>query len=321
MSLEKKEINGTILEYDPNEPIWAIKYRPRHVKDIVLPKKVKETLLKAIEEDSLQSLILYGSPGRGKTSLAKAIVNDLGTSDLFINASLETSIDVIRNKVLNFISTKSVFGSNKRKVVINDECERLSNSAIQSLKGLMEDFSDHAIFIFTTNHYNQVPEALKSRCISINFDEIVEEDKLVILQEIFTRTSAILTNEGVQFDTAVLAKVIKNTFPDFRQLMNILQRGSVDGVLDDTIVAYSGTYDDLIEILQKKKWSAMAEWVAKNHQFFDFTGFYNELRTSVPVQKLPGIVLLTSEYDYKNAFVTDKTINITAYLTEVMKEL
>lgn len=318
---EVKEINGVTLEYDPDEPIWAVKYRPRHVKDVVLPLNLKKQILKGIEENNLQSLILYGSPGRGKTSLAKAIVNDMNTSDLFINASLETSIDVIRNKVINFISTKSVFGADKRKVVINDECERLSLAAIQSLKGLMETFSEQALFIFTTNHYNQVPDALKSRCVSINFDEIPEDDKPTILQEIFKRTSAILTNEGVSFDPAVLATIIKNTFPDFRQLMNILQRGSVSGELDSSIVAYSGSYGDLIEILLEKKWTNMADWVAKNYQFFDFGTFYNEIRTKVPVQALPAIVLLTSEYDFKNSQVSDKMINITAFLTEVMKAL
>ena len=309
------------LSVNEKSPVWATKYVPSTVDEIILPDNIKNTIKTQIDKGEVQPLLLYGSAGRGKTTLAKAIANDMDASTLFINSSLDTSINIIRNKVINFISTKAVFNTSGRKVVIMDECEQSSPETLNSLKGIIEEYAEHALFIFTTNYINKMPDPLKSRCNMINFD-VRPEDKAELFKQVFERSKLILDNEGVEYDPKTLALAVKASFPDFRKLLVNLQKASVTGELDSSAVISQGNYDELIEHIKSGSWKDMREWVANNYQYFDFGMFYNELSNNIPDGPAKAqIVITTSKYDYQSSFVSDKMLNITAYLTEVMTSL
>jgi len=187
----------TTLTVNEKSPVWATKYVPASVQEIVLPDKIKTLIKDQITKNQVQPMILYGTAGRGKTTLAKAIANDMDASVLFNNASLDTSISIIRNRVINFISTKSVFNTSGRKVVIMDEMEQASPETLNSIKGIIEEYAEHALFIFTTNYINKVPDPLKSRCNMIDFD-VKPEDKAELFKQVFERSKLILENENVE---------------------------------------------------------------------------------------------------------------------------
>lgn len=309
-----------MLHANENERLWAQKYRPQHLDDVILPDSIYKEIKSAIEKDSVQNLILAGSAGLGKTTIAKAIVNDLDASHLFMNASMETSIDGLRTKVQQFVTTASVFDKQGRKVVIMDEGEQLSPQAMNALKSMMETFSRNALFIFTTNHLNKIPDPIKSRCNVIEFN-IKPEEKQDVIVKLFKRTAEILKAEYVEFDQALLAKAIKKTFPDMRRLLNLLQKGSIGGELNSAILADETGMNALIDILKSKKWNDMREWCVNHWHTFDYGVFYDELSKVVEPNILPDIVIMISEYDYKEAFVANKEINLVAFLTEVMGSL
>jgi replication factor C small subunit len=305
------------LSCDPSEKVWYRKYKPATVEEIILPSELKQTILSSIKDDNLQSMLLYGTAGRGKTTLAQAVANDMKASTMFINGSLDTSISIIRNRVIQFVSTQSLIGSSSRKVVIIDELEQMSPETLNSLKGIIEQFSKNALFIFTTNYINKVPDPLKSRTMKVNFD-VKEDDKKELASQMYKRALAILDNEGIEYDAKTVALVIKNTFPDFRNCIAILQESSSGGELKSSALASNSSYDELISSVIDKKWLTMREWCGSNYQYFEFSRFFNELSKKVEVSSLPEVVILTANYDYKQSFVVDKQLNVVAYLTEVM---
>lgn len=308
------------ITFDPKEVIWAQKYRPKKLEDVILPERIKAEFRDAVENGSAQHLILSGPAGTGKTTSAFAISNELGASTLFINASLETSIEVIRTRVLEFSTTVSAFGRSGRKIVILDEFESMSHLAQNAIKSFSEQFSKNVFFIFTTNHPNKIIEPLHSRCNHVEF-KIQPDEKATVAKEMFARACEILENENVKYDQKIVAQVIKSKFPDMRSVLVALQKGSIGGELQSIALQNTSDYKALIEILKSKKWTDMRQWVAENDNAFSFSDFYTEMSKELPVAKLPPFVLLTSDYQYKISFVVDKQITLTAYLTEVMSEV
>jgi DNA polymerase III delta prime subunit len=308
------------ITFDPKEVIWAQKYRPKALADVILPERIKAEFRQAVENDNAQHLILSGSAGTGKTTSAFAIANELKASVLFINASLETSIDVIRTRVLEFSTTVSAFGRAGRKIVILDEFESMSTLAQNAIKSFSEQFSKNVFFIFTTNHPNKIIEPLHSRCNHVEF-KIRTDEKSAIAKEMFSRACEILENESIKYDKQVVAQVIKAKFPDMRSVLVTLQKASIGGELQSIAMQSQSDYKDLLASMKANKWTDMRQWVAENENLFSFTDFYNELSKEIPVDKLPVLVILTSDYQYKISFVVDRQITLTAYLTEVMSEV
>ena len=204
--------------------------------------------------------------------------------------------------------------------IVTHNCELLSMQAINSIKALQEQFSKEALFIFTTNHPNKLPDAILSRFNHIRFVTKKDETKDVV-GKMFARACQILDLEGIEYNKTDVAKLIKQTFPDMRATLKRLQKASIAGTLDSSILINESSYSDLIAIIKDKKWLDMRKWVAENGYNFDFTSFYDDLSKDVEPSCLPAIVLHISEYDYRAAFVADKDINITAFLTQVMKEI
>lgn len=308
------------IAFDPKEVIWAQKYRPKTLDGVILPERIKAEFRHAVESDSAQHLILSGPAGTGKTTCALAIANELGASVLFINASLETSIEVIRTRVLEFSTTVSVFGRAGRKIVILDEFESMSTLAQNAIKSFSEQFSKNVFFIFTTNHPNKIIEPLHSRCNHVEF-KIRPDEKATVAKEMFNRACEILDNENIKYDRAIVAQVIKAKFPDMRSVLVSIQKASIGGELQSIVMQSHSDYKDLIGILKANKWLDMRQWVADNENTFSFSDFYNELSKTIPAEKLPPLVILSSDYQYKIAFVQDRQITLTAFLTEVMSEV
>jgi DNA polymerase III delta prime subunit len=300
------------------EVVWALKYRPANLDEIILPARIKDQLKEALTGNSAH-LLFSGPPGISKTTSAYAIANELKASTLFVNASMETSIDMLREKVTAFCTTVSAFGSSSRKVVILDECENLSTQAMGSMRGLLESFAKNVLFILTTNYASRVPDPILSRVNHIQFDIKSEEQKALII-DAFNRAKSILENENVEFDPKLVAQVVKSAFPDFRKILTTLQKATIAGVLKPIVLqGGNATYSELIGILENKDWKAMRDWVAEFANSFEFQSFYEEfsrVNTGKPV--LADAVILTAKYDYQSNFASSREITIAAFLTELM---
>lgn len=309
------------ISQDQTNPIWALRYRPSKVSELILPKRIKDQIENAVKGES-SHLLLSGDPGLGKTTAAKAIANDMNASTMFINASLETGVDVIREKLTQFCSTVSAFSSSDRKVVILDEFEAGSSLFFQALRGFLEQFSKQALFIFTTNYANRIPDPIMSRVNHIVFD-IQPDERADMIKQTFIRSTSILDLEGIEYDRTLVATVVKNNYPDMRAILTSLQRGSISGKLDSSsLISEKSNYAELVEVVKAKNWSGMRQWVASSAGVFGYSDFYEELSKQIDKKaSLPEIVVLTSQYDYRSQFVMNKQITTTAYLTEVMGAL
>jgi replication factor C small subunit len=307
------------ITVNEKESVWALKYRPAKLSEIILPERIKSQLEEVISSGSSPHLLFSGPAGISKTTCARAIANELNASVLFINASLETGIDALRDKVVQFCSTVSAFGSSARKVVIMDEFEQLSNQAMGAMRGLLEQFAKNALFIFTTNHIGRVPDPILSRVNHISF-EFTPDEQTDLIRASFLRIKAILDLEGIEYDQKLVAQVVKSTFPDFRKTITTIQKGCINGVLKPIVLqGGNATYSELLDLLSDKNWKGMRDWVAENVNGFDFKEFYNEfsrVHSGKPV--LADVVILTAKYDYQTSFASSREITIAAYLTEVM---
>jgi DNA polymerase III delta prime subunit len=215
----------------------------------------------------------------------------------------------------------SAFGKAGRKIVILDEFESMSVLAQNAIKSFSEQFSKNVFFIFTTNHPNKIIDALlNSRCNHVEF-KYKNDERSAIAKEMFTRAAAVLDNEKVKYDKSLLAQVIKNKFPDMRAVLVALQKASINGELQSTAVQETSDYKDLVKIIKSNKWTDMRQWCADNENGFSFLDFYNEISKEIPAEKLPVLVLLSSDYQYKISFVVDRQITLAAFLTEVMSEV
>ena len=304
-----------------NQYLWVEKYRPQTIDECVLPQSMKDTFHEFINSGELPNFLFAGSAGVGKTTVAKALCNEIGAEYLFINGSEESGIDVLRSKIKNFASSVSL--TDAKKVVILDEADYLNpNSTQPALRGFIEEFSNNCRFIFTCNFKNRIIEPLHSRCAVVEF-KIENKDKPKIAAAFYRRVMDILSQEKIEADSKVVAEVITKYFPDYRRVLNELQRYSVSGKIDSGLLVNVGeaSYSELIKHLKSKSFNEVRKWVGKNSDADTtevFRTLYDKASDVIEAGSIPQLVLILADYQYKAAFVADKEINIMAALTEIM---
>jgi len=306
------------------EFLWVEKYRPNRLEDCILPDELKNTFQQFINQQNIPNLLLSGSAGVGKTTVAKAMLEELGADYIVVNGSLHGNIDTLRTEIMNFATTVSF--SEGRKYVILDEADYLNPQSTQpALRNFMEEYSKNCGFILTCNFKNRIIEPLQSRCSVVDF---LFPKKLApsLAGSFFTRVKTILDQEEVKYDEKVLAEIIQRHFPDWRRVLNELQRYSVSGIIDVGILSNSSqnAFKSLISLLKGKQFSDMRKWVAQNIDS-DPTSIMRQLYDSssevIKPSSIPQLVLLIGEYQYKSAFVADQEVNLVAFLTQVMADV
>jgi len=299
--------------------LWVEAYRPRKINDCILPKEHVDYFNQMVAKGEIQNMLLCGSAGTGKTTVARALCEELNTDYIVINGSEESGIDVLRTKIKQFASTVSFTGNTK--VVILDEADYLNpNSTQPALRGFIEEFSSNCRFIFTCNFKNRIIPPLHSRCAVIEF-KIKNADKPKIASAFFNRVTDILKLENIPFDPKVIARVVEKHFPDFRRSLNELQRYSQSGSIDEGILVNLGETNmkELVESVKLKDWKKMRSWVVSNLDNDPVSLFRKIYDTFVPLtNQVPQLVLMIADYQYKSAFVSDQEINLVACLTEIM---
>ena len=307
-----------------NNTLWVEKYRPETIDDCVLPVLTKDVFLSIVDSGEIPNLLLTGSPGIGKTTVAKALCNQLDCDWLMINGSDEgRMIDTLRTTVVNYASTVSLSGG--KKVIIIDEADYMNKDSVQpALRGVIEEFSKNCRFIFTCNFKNRIIPALHSRCSLVDFT-IDKKDKPAIAGEMLRLVKKILDKEGVKHEEVVLADLVLKHFPDFRRVINELQKYSLNGVIDEGILKQSSdeNFDELFNALRGKNFSVMRKWVAQNidnDHVRLYRQIYDTLNNRFEKKSIPQAVLLIADYSYKSAFVADQEVNMVACLTEMMME-
>jgi DNA polymerase III delta prime subunit len=303
--------------------LWVEKYRPKTIHDTVLPAELKQTFQKFVDDKIVPNLLLTGKAGTGKTTVARAMLEELGCDYIIINGSMNGNIDTLRNDISNFASSVSLTGG--RKYVILDEADYLNpNSTQPALRNFMEEFSKNCGFILTCNFRNRIIEPLHSRCSVVEF-KIPTKEKPKLAATFFKRVNDILTTEQVAFEPKVVAAVVEKHFPDFRRTLNELQRYGATGNIDAGILVnvQDNSIKELIGFLKTKDFTHMRKWVAENldtDPVVLFRKFYDGSVEYFKPSAIPQLVLLIGEYQYKQAFVADSEINMVAFLTEVMVE-
>ena len=301
--------------------LWAEQYRPRDIESCVLPKTLKSSLQSFIDKETLPNLILSGAPGVGKTTAARAMLEQIGSTYMFINGSEESGIDVLRTKIKNFASTVSLEGG--KKYLILDEADYLNPQSTQpALRGFIEEFHKNCGFILTCNYKNRIIPALQSRCSVIDF-VIPNAEKAKLAQQFFKRVMEILNENEITFNEKVVAELINSHFPDWRKVLNELQRYSVSGEIDAGILVNLGDKNikDLMAMMKKKEFTNVRKWVVDNLDNDSdklFRSIYDNLYEFVDPSSIPHVVVALGEYQYKAAFVADLEINMMACLTEIM---
>lgn len=308
---------------NPNEVLWTQRYRPKRVEDTILPASTKAIFQKMVDDNNVQNLLLTGKPGTGKTTVAIAMLEEIGADYIVINGSLKNGIDVLRVEIANFASAISFSGG--RKFVIIDEADYLNPNSVQpALRNFIEEFSSNCGFIFTCNFKNRIISPLRSRFSEIDFTIPKEETQQLALQ-FFKRVQVILSEERVEFDKAAVVKVIQKYFPDFRRIIGELQSYAATGRIDDGVTAdiKGESIDELFVLMKAKKYTEMRKWVAVNSDSDAselFRAIYDAAVEKVELKSLPGVIVTLGEYQYKHAFVADPEINIMACITEIMME-
>ena len=304
--------------------LWVEKYRPQTIEECILPESMKKTFKEFIDSGELPNFLFTGGAGVGKTTVAKALCNEIGAEYLFINGSEESGIDVLRSKIKNFASSVSLTDS--KKVVILDEADYLNpNSTQPALRGFIEEFSNNCRFIFTCNFKNRIIEPLHSRCSVIEF-KIENSDKAKIASNFFKRVCTILKTEGITYEPKVVAELVGKHFPDYRRILNELQRYSVSGTIDAGLLVNLGdeSYVELVKFMKDKNFTEVRKWVGKNSDTEStelFRKFYDKAVDYIDQGSIPQMVLILAEYQYRAAFVADREINTMAALTEMMSQL
>ena len=304
--------------------LWVEEYRPRDVESCVLPKHLKDTFTEFVAQGELPNLILSGGPGVGKTTIAKAVLEELGSTYMMINGSEESGIDVLRTKIKNFASTVSLEGG--RKYLILDEADYLNPQSTQpALRGFVEEFHKNCGFILTCNYKNRLIEPLHSRCSVIDFT-IPNSEKPELAKHFMSRVEGILDDVNIKYEKRVLAEVINKFFPDWRRVLNELQRYSVSGVIDAGMLVDMSEINikELMGAMRNKEFTNVRKWVVNNldnDPVRIFRNIYDSLYDHVDNNSIPLVVVLLGEYQYKSSFVADQEINTLAFLTEVMAKV
>ena len=302
--------------------LWVEKFRPSSIDECVLPVEIKNVFQNIVDTGEVPNLLLTGTSGIGKTTVAKALCNQLGCDWLMINGSNEgRMIDTLRTTITNYASTVSFSGG--KKIIIIDEADYMNKDSVQpAMRGLIEEFSNNCRFFFTCNYKNKILPALQSRCSVIDF-RIKREDKPELAQKFSEIAMKLLDSENIKYKPDVVAKLVVRYFPDFRRVLNELQNNAVSGQIDASILEASSNenFNQLIGFLKEKDFTQMRKWVAQNIDN-DHVGLYRQVYDSlflnIKKQSIPDAVLIIADYSYKSAFVADQEINMVACLTELM---
>lgn len=300
--------------------LWVEKYRPKTIEECILPESLKVTFQEFVNRKEIPNLLLSGTAGVGKTTVAKALCQEVGCDYIMINGSDDSGIDVLRNKIKNYASSMSLMGG--RKVVIVDEADYLNpNSTQPAFRGVIDEFASNCSFIFTCNFKNRIMEPIHSRCTCIDFK--LNGSKAAMASRFFKRVESILTLEQVKYDKEVVAAIISKHFPDNRRVLNELQRFSISGVIDKSALGSVADVQlkDLTKSLKEKDFASARKWVTQNldndptkiyRKIYD--GLYDLLKPN----SVPQLVLHLAKYQYQSAFVADHEINMIACMTEIM---
>ena len=313
-----------MIESRDEQFLWVEKYRPQKIDDCILPESLKKTFKDYIAQGELPHFLLCGTAGVGKTTVAKALCNEIGAEYVILNGS-DTGghIDTLRTTIKGFATSVSL--TDAKKVIILDEADYLqANSTQPALRNYMEEFSANCRFIFTANYKNRIIEPIHSRCAVIEF-KIDNKEKQEIAAAFFKRATAILKQENIEFDPKVVAELVTKHFPDYRRILNELQRYSVSGKIDSGILVNMSqeSFKGLVKLMKDKDFTEVRKWVAKNSDA-DTTALFRELYDTASVNmdanSIPPMILILADYQYKAAFVADHELNIMAALTEIMAQ-
>ena len=308
-----------------DEFLWVEKYRPKTIEDCILPESTKKTFLDFLDKGEVPNLLLAGPAGCGKTTVAKALCNQLGVDVYVINGSDEGRfLDTVRNNAKNFASTVSLSSDAKHKVIIIDEADNTTPDVQLLLRASIEEFSGNCRFIFTCNYKNKIIEPLHSRCAVVEFS-VNAKQKPILQAEFFKRLLSIVDGERIESDKNVLVQLINKHFPDWRRILNECQRYSVGGKIDSGILAHFSDVkvNDLIKNLKEKDFPQVRKWCVDNldnDPAVLLRRIYDSLYTSLIPGTIPAAVLILAKYQYQIAFVADQEINLLACLTEIMVE-
>lgn len=303
--------------------LFVEKYRPKTIQDCILPIELESTFTKLVKSGECQNMLFYGGAGTGKTSVARALCNDLDADYILINCSEDGTIDTLRTKIRNFASSVSLGGGSK--IIILDEFDYSNAQSIQpALRGAIEEFAKNCRFIITCNYKNRIIAPIHSRFTNINF-KIPSEEKPKLASKMLKRIEHILDQEGIGYDREVIAKLILKFFPDFRRVLNELQRYSLGGKIDVGILTnlQDVSVERLVSYMKEKRFSDVRKWVVDNldNSFTDiFRSIYDGLSGSLVPSSIPKAIVILAEYQHKAAFVADHEINICACMVELMME-
>ena len=304
--------------------LWVEEYRPKTIDDCILPQSLKTLFQSFIDKGEISNMLFSGTPGVGKTTVAKALCEQMNCDWIMINGSEEGGIDVLRNKIKNFASTVSLSGG--KKVVILDEADYLNPQSTQpALRGFVEEFHKNCRFILTCNFKNRIIEPLHSRFSNIEF-RINNKDKPKLASQLMDRAVFILKEQNIEYEDKALVGLITKHFPDFRKLINELQRYSVSGAIDAGVLVNISDENlkTLTAHLKAKEFGDMRKWVVNNldnDPVKIFRKIYDSLNTSLQPETIPHAILIIADYQYKSAFVADQEINLVACLTEIMSQV
>ena len=304
--------------------LWVEKYRPNAIRDCILPDNLKKTFTEFVNDKHIPNLILSGGPGIGKTTVAKAMLEEIGATYMMINGSEESGIDILRTKIKNFASTVSLEGG--RKYIILDEADYLNAQSTQpALRGFMEEFHKNCGFILTCNYKNRLIPPLHSRCSIVDFI-IPKEQKPKLAQDFFIRVQNILNKEKVKFDPKAVAELLNKFFPDWRRVLNELQRYSASGIIDAGILVNisDSNINELMHSLREKEFTNVRKWIVQNldnDPVRIFRRVYDSLYDFLDGSTIPHAVVILADYSYKSAFVADQEINLLACMTEWMGQV
>jgi len=305
--------------------LWTEQYRPHNIEECILPDSLKKVFAGFVEQGEITNLLLSGPPGVGKTTVAKALCEQIGSSYIVINGSDEGRfLDTIRTRVKQFASSVSLTGGGKHKVVIIDEADNTTHDVQLSLRAFVEEFHSNCRFIFTCNFINKIVDPLHSRCTVVDF-RIKPEEQKKLQAVFFGRLQAILDASGVEYEDKVLVKLIQRYYPDWRRLLNEAQRHSVGGSLDAAVLCDIAdvNLDQLMKAMKAKEYKVVRQWVVDNMDSDPNTiirKIYNSLNDCLEGSSIPAAVLVLAKYQYQIAFVADQEINMLACFTEIMVE-
>ena len=305
------------------EFLWVEKYRPKTIADTILPAELKATFQQFVNQENIPNLLLAGPAGCGKTTVARAMLEELGCDYIIINGSMNGNIDTLRNEIKNFASAVSLSGG--RKYVILDEADYLNaNSTQPALRNFMEEYSKNCGFILTCNFKNRIIDPLQSRCSVIDF-KIGKKDLADLAMQFMKRVVGILKAENIEFDKATVAEVLKKHFPDWRRVLNELQRYSATGKIDSGILVnlQEVSLKELMTLLKEKNFTNMRKWVAENidnDADVIYRKIFDQANQYITKETIPLAILIIGKYQYQHAFAADAEINLVCCLTEIMME-